>query len=212
MAQEPGVTGGVLGGSATAQTDTQEPPSDELQAIELLDEQTQKRIHQMMVWLAHGYTVRYIQLLALRAGWPGAPTPAAIIGLREQFDEEILELRNAEGDQTMKYGLSRREERIRRLGALAEKLEGELALDDPEGQMSLKHSREYRELIKDIREETAPRSTGVGLSVGVDGDDQWLLLLQRLTGPASPPTPPTAQESSETTDEIIVATDSHQET
>ena len=184
---------------------------------------TDEHTLQLMLWLARGYTIRRIQMLALRNGWHEAPTPQEIISARVELDSTLVAIRDTEADFTMKYGVAKKEERIRRLTEVVEVLEDYLpapighAVPDPDGEgpgrqvlPNLKLIKEYRALLKDISEETQPRPGPSGL--GGEGD-KWVLLLERLQTPQMSSSLITAPaQSSKAASETIVEVESPAET
>ena len=141
-------------------------------SMQLDDEVLGQETLLILSWLSRGHSVRRIQQLAANNKFSIVPAPATILELRNKFSAHIDAARNAEADITSKYGIAKKEERIRRFQELADELEHQV-FDLQKFTPQL--TRELRAVYEAVREETAPRS-GYSPKMG----DEWYQLLQSL--------------------------------
>ena len=145
---------------------------------------TDNQLEQLITWVAHGRTLRWIQSCATKEdyAWKMLPTLKCILALHNSPDySQRLLARRQEGDTpVLRFGLARREERIKRLTGLAERYEAILQVDDEgkplDSPINLKIAVEYRKVIAELRTETEP----LHVKMTVTEDDPWMELLQKL--------------------------------
>lgn len=124
---------------------------------------------------AEGYTARYI-VQHIKEQFEVELSDAQVLQAAVQFEADIAHYQEELGQKVMKRGLARKEERIRRLARIAERLEPK-----EDENMNLKQVKEYRATLKQIGDEVSP----LGLTVPIDESDQWLVLLSKLK-PSTP--------------------------
>lgn len=124
---------------------------------------------------AQGYTIRHIRNYIMKE-IELEPSEADLIKVAVLYSDDITLVRQELAEEALMTGLARKEERVRRMNELAEKLE-ELgdALKAP------KVARTYLAVLKQIQGEMEP----LGITVTLPGNDPWMQLLQKLTPPST---------------------------
>lgn len=88
----------------------------------------------LLSMVAHGYTIRRIQQIALTQGWPLIPSPKAIVAIHNDptLASQLSETTRRNSQAVLTWGLARKEERIRRLSQLAIQYERHLGVGEYE--------------------------------------------------------------------------------
>jgi hypothetical protein len=122
----------------------------------------------LVEWFARGYTARYIRERLLEETGIDL-SDAEVLQGAVLYAEDVTKYRKEINTATMQVGLARKEERVRRLGELAE------AYEKP-AQANPKAASVYLKTLHQIAEEVEP----LKLHVEIDVEDPWYKLLTSL--------------------------------
>jgi hypothetical protein len=127
-------------------------------ATNILSEEQQ---HQLLQWLAAGYSGPLIQQCFHARGWKHISLPG-IHYYRAQYREEIEERSKARLEKAFDAGLAQKEDRIRALVQHAETLEELKWVPDDNGK--LHNEKAWRETLDDIAKEMGHRKANVDVT------------------------------------------------
>lgn len=125
-------------------------------------------LREVLVLFSQGYTIRYIRNF-LEEKTDITPTETELLQIASYFGKDVEALRDQMAEQVLTTGLGRKEERVRRLGELAEEWEERAKISD-------KAAKVYQNTLKQIQNETEP----LGIRVIIPKDDPWYQLMQQL--------------------------------
>jgi len=149
-------------------TDTDEEETRPITVVATLESLNKDERFRLMELFARGYTARTIGKLMLK-DFQVMISDQILLQGAVLYADDIEEYRKELGKVAINTGLARKEERVRRLGELAESWE-------ESAQSSTKAAGVYLKTLGQIQEETEP----LGLVVPVDKDDPWKQLLQQI--------------------------------
>lgn len=160
-----------------------------MDSITTLPRLTKEQFATFMGLLARGYTARMIRK-HMDEEHSVVLSDAQILYAGVQYAAEIQGIRLTLDKMTLRTGLARSEERIRRLSELADSWEDK-ARGDQEA-ASTRAAQVYVRTLEQIQKET----DALGLHTAVSDDDPWVTLLNKLK-PEQPTLPPSTGEPPE---------------
>lgn len=142
---------------------------DSITLVGSLQQLTPEQLATLCMLFARGYTVRTVKA-RMQTEFGIEMTNEALLRGGVQYAEDIEKVRKELAENAVQVGLARKEERIRRLGELAE------AYEEPAIKGGTKAAGVYLKTLSQIQSETEP----LGLKVAMDEEDPWMLLLKKL--------------------------------